>query len=383
MLSGNYKSAVRKALDVCNSVADGDFEARITNINERGPAGDLLHAINRLIDRSDAYVRETRASLEYVAANKYFRKISERGMLGAFGEASRTINNAMDAMEGRVSSFTDVVGQFEKEMGTAVDSVNGSASELQNSAKTMGSTTSSASEQSIAVAAAAEEASTNVNSVAAATEEMTNSVREISIQVNRASEITGAAVDEVRQADKDVGGLSEASRKIGDVVALIADIADQTNLLALNTSIEAARAGEAGKGFAVVASEVKSLATQTQTATEDIRKQITEIQEASNRAVEAIGKIGETMGRVDEVSTTIAAAVEEQSAATQEIAGNIDQASSGTTEVSSNIQLISQAITETDSAAAQVLNASEKLSRNGESMRTAVQTFLGEVRKVI
>ena len=64
--------------------------------------------------------------------------------------------------------------------------------------------------------------------------------------------------------------MSQAAARIGVVIDLINDIAAQTNLLALNATIEAARAGEAGKGFAVVATEVKSLASQTATATEEI-----------------------------------------------------------------------------------------------------------------
>ncbi len=84
----NNKATIQRAIDVCEAVADGNFEARITNITETGDAGRLLHAINRLIDRSDAYVRETKASLAYVAKHKYFRRISERGQLGSFGGGS-------------------------------------------------------------------------------------------------------------------------------------------------------------------------------------------------------------------------------------------------------------------------------------------------------
>jgi len=73
-----------------------------------------------------------------------------------------------------------------------------------------------------------------------------------------------------------MNALSKAAQKIGDVVRLISDIAGRTNLLALNATIEAAPAGDAGKGFAVVASEVKSLATQTARATQDITVEVSD-----------------------------------------------------------------------------------------------------------
>jgi len=120
-----------------------------------------------------------------------------------------------------------------------------------------------------------------------------------------------------------------AAQKIGDVVALITDIADQTNLLALNATIEAARAGDAGKGFAGVASEVKNLANQTAKATEEISIHITGIQQSSQESVTAIDGIGSTIGNINEVASAIAAAVEEQGAATQEIARDVEQAARG------------------------------------------------------
>ncbi len=79
-----------------------------------------------------------------------------------------------------------------------------------------------------------------------------------------------------------------AARRIGDVVQFFSAIAGQANLLALNATIEAVRAGEAGKGFAVVASEVKTLASQTATATEDITSQVAAVQEATVTSVGAI-----------------------------------------------------------------------------------------------
>src|SRR5581483_3187990 len=134
-----------------------------------------------------------------------------------------------------------------------------------------------------------------------------------------------------------VQGLADAAQKIGDVVRIISEIASQTNLLALNATIEAARAGEAGKGFAVVASEVKTLATQTAKATDEITGQVQSIQSATSSSAAAIKGIGQTINRVSEISTTIASAVEEQGAATREISRSVQQAAQGTQEVSTNI----------------------------------------------
>lgn len=123
-------------------------------------------------------------------------------------------------------------------------------------------------------------------------------------------------------------------QKIGEVVSLINGIASQTNLLALNATIEAARAGEAGRGFAVVASEVKSLATQTARATEDITSLIANIQATTGEAVAVINETSETIRQIHNVSDAIAAAVEEQGAATKKIVRNVQQTADGTQDVS-------------------------------------------------
>src|SRR5207248_1139261 len=131
------------------------------------------------------------------------------------------------------------------------------------------------------------------------------STSEIGRQVAESGRVAHQAVGEVERTTATVQGLAEAAQKIGDVVALINDIASQTNLLALNATIEAARAGEAGKGFAVVASEVKSLANQTAKATDDIRAQIAAIQAETRTAVEAIQSISRTVRSVNEISSSI------------------------------------------------------------------------------
>jgi methyl-accepting chemotaxis protein len=177
-----------------------------------------------------------------------------------------------------------------------------------------------------------------------------------------------------------VQALSSGAQKIGDVVSLIQAIANQTNLLALNATIEAARAGDAGKGFAVVASEVKSLATQTARATEDISVQVASIQQATAEAVGAIRDIAGTIGEISHISSAIAAAVEEQGSATQEIARNVQEAARGTRDVSSGIVGVKRAADDTGVAADTVLGAAQQLSLEAGQLRTAVERFITEVQ---
>ncbi len=287
---------------------------------------------------------------------------------------------AQTATEARAQRLDSLTGGFEGQVGGLVGLVSSAASQLQLTARTMTGTASDTTQQAANVASAAEEASANVQMVASAAEELAASIGEITRQVAQSAKVAGKAVEDARHTDAVVRDLAEGARKIGDVVDLISNIAGQTNLLALNATIEAARAGDAGKGFAVVASEVKSLATQTAKATEDIGRQIAQIQGSTNEAVTSIQSIGATIGEVSAITSAIAAAVEEQGAATREIARNVQQASVGTQSVTSNIAGVGAGATSTDTAANEVLNAAGALSQQAEALNRAVTTFIREVK---
>ena len=269
---------------------------------------------------------------------------------------------------------------FEQSVGGVVNAVTAAADELQTTAQTMTAIAEETARQSQTVAGASDQMTQNVQTVAAATEELSSSIGEITSQVSESTRIVGEAVTQVNDTNEKVRSLAEAAQKIGDVVRLINDIAGQTNLLALNATIEAARAGEAGKGFAVVASEVKTLATQTGKATDEIADQVRAIQDATKSSVEAIGGISGTINRVSEISTVIASAVEEQGSATQEISRNVQQAATGATEVSSNIGGVTAAAQQTGAAASQVLASAGDLAKNGAALRREVETFLRTIR---
>jgi methyl-accepting chemotaxis protein len=277
------------------------------------------------------------------------------------------------AMEAHVGEFETMVRQTLQQLGDASNQMRTTSSSL--------SAVSRQTNERVEVAQRASgEASMSVESVASASEELSASINDISQQAQHAAGIASRAVSQARDTDGTVQGLAKSAGRIGEVVGLINTIAAQTNLLALNATIEAARAGDAGRGFAVVASEVKSLASQTAKATEEISEQIADIQKVAGEAIDAIKSIGGIIGEVNEVATAIAAAVQEQGAATQEISRSTQHAAHGTKNVSDNITGVKADADAAAAAADDVNLASKTLETQSQQLGSQVTQFLGKIR---
>jgi methyl-accepting chemotaxis protein len=350
------KGISRPMTTMCKAMrelAGGNFDVVLPGLGRKDELGEMAGAVEEF--KVQAVAKAERDAAAHDAQNK------------ASSAARRS----------ELIRFAD---DFEAAVGAIVSNVSASAVQLEAAAGTLTRTAETTQSLSSQVSGSSEEASSNMQSVASATEELSVSVDEIGRRVRESSEIAQAAVLQAQQTDGRISKLSRAAQEIGDVVKLITAIAEQTNLLALNATIEAARAGEAGRGFAVVASEVKSLASQTAKATDEISSHISGMQGATQESVAAIKEIGGTIAKISDIAATISSAVEQQSSATQEIARSVQNVAEGTQEAAANIMRVNRGATETGSASEEVLSSARTLSTESTRLREELDRFMANIR---
>src|SRR5947209_2565219 len=346
----------RPMIEMCKAMrelATGNFEVVLPGLGRRDELGEMAGAVEEFKTQAIAKAERDAAAQELQ-------------------------NSASSAA--RRAELIRFADEFEAAVGTIVSNVSASSVQLEQAAGTLTRTAETTQSLSSQVAGASEEASTNMQSVATATEELSTSVDEIGRRVRDSNRIAEAAVLQAEQTDSRIGKLSRAAQEIGEVVKLITAIAEQTNLLALNATIEAARAGEAGRGFAVVAAEVKSLASQTARATDEISSHISGMQGATQESVAAIKEIGGTIGEISSIASAIASAVEQQSGATQEIARNVQSVAQGTHQAAANIMQVNRGASDTGAASSEVLNSAKTLSSESLRLREELDRFMRNIR---
>ena len=299
------------------SLAAASCEGQIVVCGQIG--GDT----ERLARLATAWVQATLLEADVYAAH-YDR-------LRAIAERERRSRRAAD-FNGEIMS---VVEQ------TAADSrvLRSQAAEASSAARGMLGKTSE-------VAAAAEQSAIAMREAAQTAAGLIMAIEEARNEVEVAADVAVRAGGQASEAVKVSQALSAHVGAIESILGLIREIAGQTNLLALNATIEAARAGDAGRGFAVVAQEVKSLASQTARATDDITAKITAIQQATRQTVDANGSIQRTVEEVQTSADRIRRAMEMQAQTVTMITAAVDETALAADSMSSTIAAI-RADTET------------------------------------
>ncbi len=318
-------------------VAEGNLDSSFDyeSKNEIGSLAGSLKTMLRSLKERIVLAQEATAKAEE-ASNKATEAVKEAQAAKNQAEQAKSLGmrQAGEQLLGIAELAKDTAGQLSLHISRAADGAQVQQQRLNESALAMEQLN----------LATLEVARSTTNTTAAADATRVNAVEGAKI-VNSMMESIGAVADGAASLSQRLGHLGKQAEGIGQVMAVISDIADQTNLLALNAAIEAARAGDAGRGFAVVADEVRKLAEKTMQATGEVGSVVRAIQtgiadniKAMHEATETVklstglaNNAGDSLRKIVDIAQgtaeqihSVAAATEEQSATCVQITHTTD-----------------------------------------------------------
>jgi methyl-accepting chemotaxis protein len=329
----------------------------------------------------------TRSITEPIGRNVRAAQMLAEGKLGVELTVDRSdeFGQETSALKGMVEKWRQIILDIKQ----AADNVAAASTQLSAGADQMSRGANDQAGRSHQVATASQEMSQTVLDVASNASNIATTANGAAATAKDGGTIVEEAVKEVREialtveeSSDHITSLAELSKRIGEIIGIINEIADQTNLLALNAAIEAARAGEHGRGFAVVADEVRKLAERTTGATSEVSGIIKEIQNKVDSAVSSIEKVSTKVDRGVDLSSragvelkNIVGSVEDLQMMVQQIATAIEEMSATSDQISKDIESISGISVETSQSSNEVSRASLELSKLGTGLQSIANQF--------
>jgi methyl-accepting chemotaxis protein len=334
LLARSISRRLGRVIDLMENVAkgEGDLMTRITGAPSNDEIGRLTAAFNLYSQRiHDLFVRMSAAIAQVMGSS---------ATIAASGEQ---LSQTMATQSGEMNRIAEAV------------------SELSSAAQGVAQRSTQGGAQSAEAGQAAEQG------------------REV---VVRTVQMIHGIESSAQEVDASVRLLRTRSEQIGQILAVINDIADQTNLLALNAAIEAARAGEHGRGFAVVADEVRKLADRTTSATGEISKVIADINsdttQASSRTKDSLDRVRAGVSSAQQAGDSLERIVS-QNAAVGSVIRDVASAAGEQLAIASDVhgrtKVVAQSLSESEQAITLVAAAATDLDQQSRLLGQALAVF--------